>query len=124
MPTFSARSQKKLADCDLKLQSIFNEAIKTMDMTIVTGYRGQVEQDQAFKDGRSLLKFPNGKHNQLPSKAVDACPYPYDWEKNEPDIRLLADHLKATAEALQIDLEYGGDWVGFKDTDHWQLKGE
>jgi peptidoglycan L-alanyl-D-glutamate endopeptidase CwlK len=112
----------KLLECDLRLQSIFNEAVKTMDMTIVTGYRGEAEQNQAFADGRSKLKFPHGKHNKMPSMAVDACPYPYDWDKNVPDIKILADHIKATAEKLQIDITYGGDWADFPDTDHFELK--
>ena len=124
MPSFSETGKKRLADCDLRLQSIFNEAVKDMDMTIVTGYRGQEEQDKAFADGRSMLKYPNGKHNQCPSLAVDACPYPYDWEKNEPDIKILADHIKATAKKLEIDIVWGGDWKGgFVDTDHFELKG-
>jgi peptidoglycan L-alanyl-D-glutamate endopeptidase CwlK len=122
MPNFSTASLKKLADCHSDLQTLFNEAVKTMDMTIVTGYRGQVEQDQAFKDGRSKLMFPHGKHNKLPSMAVDACPYPYDWSKNEPDIKILDAHIKKTAEALGIEITYGGDWTDFPDTDHWELK--
>ncbi len=123
MPNFSEASKKKLIDCDTRLQSLFNKAVETMDMTIVTGYRGQVEQDQAFADGRSKLKFPHGKHNKLPSMAVDACPYPYNWEKNEPDIKLLDTHIKKTAADLGIEITYGGDWQDFPDTDHWELKG-
>ena len=124
MPNFSEHSKEKLATCDLRLQSIFNEAIKSMDMTIVTGYRGEVEQDQAFKDGRSLLKFPNGRHNRNPSLAVDACPFPYDWSTDSPPIKLLADHIKAVGESLQIEIEWGGECFGpdFRDTDHFQLK--
>ncbi len=121
MPQFSGISLGKLATCHPDLQRLFNEAVKTMDMTIVTGFRNQADQDLAFKEGRSLLKFPHGLHNHTPSLAVDACPYPYDWDKNEPDIKILADHIKATAEKLGIDIVYGGDWKKFKDDDHFQL---
>jgi peptidoglycan L-alanyl-D-glutamate endopeptidase CwlK len=121
MPEFSQSSKDKLATCHPKLQQLFHEAIQTMDMTIVTGYRGQVEQDQAFADGRSKLQFPHGKHNQMPSLAVDACPFPYDWSTDQPPIKLLAEHIKATAQRLGVDITWGGDWVGFPDTDHFQL---
>ena len=122
MAKFSKRSMERLLECHLDLQALFNEAIKDFDLTIITGYRGQAEQDQAFADGRSKLKFPMGRHNQMPSMAVDACPSPYNWEKDEPPIKELDAHLKKTADRLGIDIVYGGDWVGFKDTDHWELK--
>jgi len=58
----------------------FNEAVKGMDMTIVTGYRGQVEQIKPIKQP-IIAPFPPWQAHSLPSMAVDACPYPYDWEK-------------------------------------------
>ncbi len=121
MPEFSTHGKAKLATCHPDLQRHFNEAVKTMDMTIVTGYRNQADQDADFAAGLTQLKFPHGLHNHQPSLAVDACPYPYDWDKNKPDIKILADHIKATAQSLGIEIVWGGDWKGFVDTDHFQL---
>lgn len=118
---YSETSRKRLSECHEDLQRLFNEIIKDHDVTIVTGYRGQEEQDKAFADGRSLLKFPHGKHNQLPSKAVDFCPSPYDWDKDSPPIRFLAEAIKLKADQMGIKVSYGGDWTGFKDTDHIEL---
>jgi len=46
-------------------------------------------------------------------------PYPvsWDWEHFYP----IADAMKAAAEELGVDLEWGGDWKTFKDGPHFQL---
>ena len=42
---------------------------------IVCGHRNKEDQNKAFAEGKSKLKWPKGKHNKLPSQAVDAAPY-------------------------------------------------
>ena len=44
---------------------------------------GKRKQDRHFREGRSKVKFPDGKHNVMPSRAVDVVPYPIDWEDRE-----------------------------------------
>jgi len=46
-----------------------------MDVTIVCGYRGEEEQNKAYTEKKSGLKFPQSKHNHAPSSAVDIAPY-------------------------------------------------
>lgn len=76
MPKFSVRSLKVRSELHKDLQTIFDEVIKVFDCTLICGYRGEKEQNEAFEKGYSKLKFPNGNHNKYPSMAVDAYPYP------------------------------------------------
>ena len=79
MPKFSQASFSKLTTCHLDLQALFFEVIRSRDCTVLEGYRNQVDQDKAYEEGNSKLKWPNGKHNNQPSLAVDVIKYPIDW---------------------------------------------
>lgn len=50
------------------------------EITVLCGYRGEKEQNDAFERGTSKLRWPHSKHNRLPSQAVDIAPYPVDWK--------------------------------------------
>jgi len=120
MPKFSLKSLQRLSTCDNNLQALFTEVIKEVDCTIICGFRGEAEQELAWKNGNSQIRWPNSKHNCSPSRAVDVCPYPIDWK----DIKRFKDFAKvvqAKAEEMGIDVEWGGEWVRFKDYPHWQL---
>lgn len=75
MSTYSLSSQKRLESCHPDLQTIFFYVILDYDNTIVCGHRGQLEQEEAVNSGHSQLNWPDSKHNQYPSNAVDAVPY-------------------------------------------------
>ena len=75
---YGRRSKERLETLDCRLRDVLMEAIKDMDITILQGHRGKAEQDKAFAEGRSKLKFPQSKHNRSPSMAVDCAPYPID----------------------------------------------
>ena len=116
MPKYSKRSKEKLNTCDQKLQDIFNEIIKHVDCTIITGHREKEEQNEMYRTGKSQLKYPKGKHNSDPSKAVDAAPYPIDWKDRER-ATLFAGYVIGIARMQGVTLRWGGDW----DRD-WQGK--
>ena len=129
MPRFGRTSKTRLAECHPDLQRLFNEVIKTFDCTILCGTRNEEDQNKAFDEGRSKVRFPDGKHNSSPSLAVDVAPWPIDWE----DIRrfyLFAGYVRRTAEELGIKVRGGHDWDGdfniddqsFNDSPHWELK--
>lgn len=128
---FGKRSEKNLETCHEDLQKVFREVIRYVDCAIICGHRGKEEQEQAFLEGRSKLRFPESKHNQLPSRAVDVLPYPVDWE-DDRRFYYFAGFVMATAQSLGIELRYGGDWDGdynlkdqnFFDLPHFELKGE
>jgi len=109
VPKFSAASRARLETCDIRLQSLFNEVIRHFDCTVLEGHRGQDAQDNAYASGKSQVKWPDGKHNRMPSKAADVAPYPIDWN----DIRrfyYFAGFVLGVAARMQIPIRWGGDW--------------
>lgn len=128
MPTFGKQSAERLATCHPDLQRLMNEAIKYVDFSITCGHRGQAEQDKAFEDGASKLKWPNGQHNKLPSRAVDVAPYPLNWNDAEA-FTLLSGVILGVACMMGIKIRIGADWDGdfnmlehsFKDRPHVEL---
>ena len=129
MPNFGTRSQNNLSEAHPDLQKVFNEVIKHFDCAVIEGHRGQEEQDKAFHSGKSKLKFPESKHNQSPSLAVDVVPWPVDWN-DEKRFYYFAGFVKGIAAELGIELRWGGDWDSdtevddqtFNDLPHFELK--
>lgn len=83
MPRFSKNSLKHLESCHPDLQMLFLQVVYNFDCTIIGGHRGQEEQDRVFNEGFSKVEWPNSKHNESPSMAVDVTPYPIDWQDTE-----------------------------------------
>lgn len=73
------------------------------DITVLCGYRGQLEQNRAFIDGKSKLDWPHSKHNKTPSLAVDIAPFPIDW-KDRDAFMILRGFVLARAAALKLDV--------------------
>lgn len=136
MNIYSKSSLDKLSTCDPLLQQLFMEVIKHRDNTIIEGCRGQKLQHQYFVEGRSKLDWPHGKHNKLPSKAVDSVPYPIDWNKVNKNDRwainemyLYAGIVIGIAKMMDIPVRWGGDWDGdgtitdqqFHDLPHFEI---
>ena len=109
MPRFGKRSKERLATCDERLQEVFNEVIQFVDCSVLEGHRSQERQDQLYIDGKTKVKYPNGRHNSNPSRAVDCTPYPIDWADRERHT-LFAGFVIGLARAKGIKLRWGGDW--------------
>ena len=131
MPGYSILSTKRLSTCHPFLQLIFTEVIKEIDNTILIGFCSKDAQDEAFRNGKSKLRFPQSNHNFRPwSLAVDVAPYPIQW-KNIKRFYYFAGHVKAIALSKGISLRWGGDWDGdyiysdqdFNDLVHFELIG-
>jgi len=130
VPSFSGPSKKRLSTCDKKLQTLFNEVVKHFDCSVLCGHRGEEEQNKAYKAGNSQKQFPHGKHNKLPSNAVDVAHYPIDWDDRER-FQYFAGFVLGTAKQLNINIRYGGDWDSdndlkdnnFDDLVHFEIKG-
>ena len=128
MPNFSKNSFNKLMTCDRKLQEIFFEVIKHIDCTILDGSRTKEEQEEYFKTGKSKARWPESKHNTFPSLAVDAVPYPIDWEDKER-MAVFIGFVLAVAAMKGIKIRSGIDWnmdtqtkdSKFKDYPHFEL---
>ena len=123
MPSFSKSSKDKLITCHVLLQDLFNEVIKHRDCSVICGVRGQQEQEEAKRTGKSKAGWGESKHNYSPSLAADVIPYPVKWEdKNE--FMDFADFVKDTAHDMGIPIRWGGDFAGFFDGPHFELVGE
>ena len=128
MPAFGERSRNNLETCHGDLQKLFNEVIKHFDCSVICGHRGQEEQDRAFHDGRSKLKFPQSKHNKMPSLAADVVPYPIDWNDTRR-FYMFVGIVRGVAAMMNIPVRCGADWDGdmeikdqnFHDLPHFEL---
>lgn len=134
MSRYSNASKERLATVHPVLQLLFNRAMDTcpvgLDWSILCGFRGEADQNKAYSSGHSKLRWPNSKHNSVPSRAVDAAPYvngsiSWDWKHYYP----VAAHVKATwaqmskTERGGFTLSWGGDWKKPSEPDgpHWEL---
>jgi len=106
-----------------------------MDFSVLEGHRDKETQNRYYEKGTSKIKWPDGKHNKLPSRAMDLAPYPIDWSNRPKAIArfyLLAGVILAVADELGIGLRWGGDWDGdwdlfdqeFDDLGHFELRDE
>ena len=128
MPSFSDKSLSKLATCDPRLQRVFHEVVRNFDCTILEGHRNRERQNQMVAEGKSQVRWPDGKHNTVPSMAVDVTPYPIVWDDRERQT-LFAGYVLATAKAMGVNLRWGGDWDrdtevrdnSFDDLVHFEL---
>ena len=129
MPRFGKRSKERLATCEKDLQMVFNEVIKYVDCSILEGHRSKDRQNSLYEDGKTKVRYPNGRHNASPSRAVDVTPYPVDWADRERQT-LFAGFVLGVANQMGIELRWGGDWDQdfevkdnrFDDFPHFELK--
>lgn len=128
MPQFSIASRAKLHTCHIDLQDIFTEVVKHFDCTVIWGHRGEAAQNEAFHLGFSKKRWPNSRHNERVSMAIDVAPYPVDW-KDVDRFRYFAGVVQGIALMLEFKLRWGGDWDRdtqlkdnmFQDLAHFEL---
>ena len=109
MPKFGKKSKLRLLSCDYRLQDVFNEVIKEVDCSILEGHRDERRQDKLYEEGKTKVRYPMGRHNSKPSRAVDVVPYPVDWKDRER-FHLFAGYVLGVASGMDISLRWGGDW--------------
>jgi hypothetical protein len=118
---------------------VFNKVIRYFDCTIVEGHRSVVRQQQLYAQGRTVPGAivthidgvqRKGQHNYLPSRAVDAVPYPIDWGDTQR-MHYFAGFVVGMAASMDITLRWGGDWdrdtetadERFRDLPHFEVVG-
>ena len=129
MAKFGKTSKNRLETCEKDLQDLFNEVVKNFDCSVLEGHRGQEKQDKYFNEGKSKVKYPNGRHNATPSKAVDVVPYPVNWD-DTARMYYFSGFVKGLAASMNINIRWGGDWdndtqvqdTKFKDLPHFELR--
>lgn len=117
----SKSSAAKLAEAHPDLQRLFNEAIKLFDFAVIEGHRDEARQNQLVDNGFSKVKWPNSAHNKVPSDAVDITPSPVNWKDKQSFVD-LAKKVKDLAISMGIEVEWGGEFKGFFDGPHFQLR--
>jgi len=135
MAQFSNISQERLATCHPQLIRLMNIVVLTYDIVIICGHRNESEQMVAFNANpqRSKKKWPDSKHNLLPSLAVDIAPYnhkevPINW-KDVHAFNHLGGYVRGIAEIVGIPIRWGADWDNdfnlkeetFIDCPHFEL---
>jgi len=88
--------------------------------TVLEGLRTEERQAELVASGASQTM--NSRH--LTGHAVDLAPIDpstneitWEWDY----YYILEPHIKEMAEALYININWGGDWTSFKDGPHWEL---
>jgi peptidoglycan L-alanyl-D-glutamate endopeptidase CwlK len=109
MAKFGKSSIERLSTCHKDLQKVFNEVIKYVDCSVLEGHRNEERQNKLFEEGKTKVKYPKGRHNSSPSRAVDVTPYPVDWDDRERQT-LFAGFVLGIARSMDIKLRWGGDW--------------
>ena len=118
MPKFGKKSKLQLLSCDYRLQDVLKEVIKVVDCSVLEGHRNEERQNKLFKEGKTKVTYPKGRHNAKPSRAVDVVPYPVDWKDRER-FHLFAGFVIGVAHRMGITLRWGGDWnMNFKVSDN------
>lgn len=152
MGRYSKNSNSKLNTIHEDLQKVFRKVVEKFDNTILYGNRSIEEQFELFKKGR---KFVDGEwvivdkdevvtycdgykkkseHNYTPSRAVDAVPYPIEWN-NMNRMRFFVGYVLGVADEMYRNGEIshrigsGMDWDNdtilkdqrFKDIPHFRI---
>jgi len=118
--SFGIKSVTKMTGLHPDLKKVLYRAIQLtdVDFSIIEGLRTLERQKQMVASGAS--KTLNSRH--LDGHAVDIAPYVggeirWDW----PLYYKLAKAMKAAPKEVGVPIEWGGDWIRFKDGPHWQL---
>lgn len=113
-------SKQKIRTLDPRWVEILDALIEAtqFDVTIVWAHRGEAEQNTAFANKASTLKWPMSKHNQYPSPAVDLAPWStaiqpagIDWNDTRYFL-VLAGMVIGIAKQLGYKVRWGGNWDG------------
>lgn len=119
-------SLKKLKTCHPNIQKLAIAVDKEFPIQCICGKRDQKEQDLAFKNKMSRLKYPNSKHNTEPlSLAGDFVPDPdlnpatLDWGDIK-SFELMCLMFEQKADELEIKIRLGRDFK-FKDFPHIEM---
>ena len=118
MRTWSKGSAQRLSTCNDDVRWLMcTVRDEVADISILTGHRGQAEQDQKFAEGKSQVKWPNGKHNTYPSNAVDFQPYPVPEKKEKlwAALAYIAGRAIEIGKRRGLRVRWGGDWNGNGD---------
>lgn len=122
--TLSQRSQNNLKGVHQDLVQVVHHALalSEYDFVVIEGLRSFAHQKVLMKEGKS--KTLNSRH--LTGHAVDIVPLVngsipwHDWSAFES----VSKAMKQAAYQLGVSMNWGGDWVSFRDGPHYELSRE
>jgi len=115
MPAFGKSSLAKLETCHPDIIKVFKLVITHVDCSILEGHRTIDRQRELFESGMSKLNPDNpsdleaAMHTRTPSLAVDALPYPIDWE-DARRIAFFAGFVVGCGRDIGVNLRSGVNW--------------
>lgn len=139
MNEYSIKSVNNLDTCDGQLIEWCKIILPGYDHSVDEGNRGESEQNEHFRMGRSQLEWPDSKHNIFPSHAVHLKPYPMNWDlilamdailrsgqilsrqilqrafREYAKFYHFAGYAKRIAKELDLSVRWGGDWDSDND---------
>lgn len=97
-------------------------------MYVHCAYRTKAEQDRAFVQGNSKLKWPTAAHPQ--GAAVDIIHSKYSWDLTRNEWNVIGQigkevhrrHNNSLHPDDKYQIVWGGDWK-FYDPAHWEIQG-
>lgn len=120
MVNLTVRDIQRLSGVHPDLQRVIRRVsvISPIDFMVLEGMRTQQRQRELMASGATTTL--NSRH--LTGHAVDIAPMVgkevrWDW----PLYHQLARFVKEAAKIENVVVEWGGDWVRFRDGPHWQL---
>jgi len=121
MPIYSNHSMKQLATCHPLWTEILTYILEVLeiDHRVLEGHRGEELQNKYYDEDKSKIRYPFGKHNSVPSLAVDVVPCPIRWNDDNPRIlEKYKQEMVRFATVVQMvalfkfntTVRWGGDW--------------
>jgi len=113
MRKWGDKSKEVRADLHPTLVHYLDRALQEVaDISLICGHRNQADQMKAYFSGNSTLMWPQGKHNSLPSLAVDFRPYPMPKFKAKvwAALAYTAGRIIQMAAEDGVKIRWGGDW--------------
>lgn len=112
MAYFGGRSKAALATCHVDMRRVSEDIIKWYDHSIIWGHRDEETQNEMYNRVPRVTKarWPDSKHNELPSLAIDFAPWPLLYEAPEEDFCVIAGAYMFRGYELGIEVGWGGDW--------------
>jgi len=133
MASYGNASKARLQHAHPALRMWAARLILIFDHTVVCSHRSEDEQEEAFRNGKSKVHYPDSYHNIYPSRALDLAPWDQsrgviDWDHPDRFI-LMAGMALQLAREMSLPIVWGGDWDSdtfmrdhsFKDYPHFQI---
>jgi hypothetical protein len=106
-------SRKEYDTIAPRLQRVLDRiCTEVCDIRILKGHRSKEDQDLYYATNRSKVRWPNSKHNSMPSLAADITPTPVNFKSKSlrEELSYIAGAATAIAREEGLVLRWGGDW--------------